>query len=173
MTAGRASSPGFDLSLDRINNDRARPRSSPAPLGSSRPRANTPTPLPTGLRQRTGSAGIRPSRWRREHKAALPQRKSAGSGTYRDPMTARLARFATFAKPRPSAFVPARQREKLRKSLPCPRVRFAVSGSGAAAAFRPDCNPVESGAVGAVADRAYSAHRARLQGAGQAKCNLR
>src|SRR6202020_332562 len=70
--------------------DPARPRSSPAPPGSSRLRANTPTPLPIGPLLRTGSAGTGPSRWRRERRAGWPQRKSAGSGTYRDPTTARL-----------------------------------------------------------------------------------
>ena len=50
-------------------------------------------------------------------------------------MTAKLARFATFAKPRPSGFVPLRGRGKLGKSLPCSLWRFASQGPGAAAAF--------------------------------------
>jgi hypothetical protein len=57
-------------------------------------------------------------------------------------MTARPARFATFAKPRPSGFVPTRPKKKIRKSLPCSRLRFASQGPRAAAAFRPDVIPL-------------------------------
>ena len=108
----------------------------PAPPGSSRLRANTPTPSPTAPLLRTGSAGTGPSRSRREHRAGWPQRKSAGSGTYRDPMTARLGAVRHICKTGAEWVCSADLDKSLGKSLPCSHVRSASKAPCAATTFR-------------------------------------
>src|SRR5277367_2272138 len=102
---------GSKAAIRPPDNDGCAPRSLPAPLDSSRLRASKPRPSPKEPRRPTGSADTTPSQSPPEHKEGWPQMKSAGLGTSRDPLTAGLARFATFAKRDHLSSVPAAETE--------------------------------------------------------------